>query len=141
MKQHLRGSVLIVLIVLRTAQKILVWQAQLFGRATILLLKMLFGCNIVCFFDRNHQSRISKIRIYKSTWCDKKPGKTSCLLPNQARHALLSQTVDAINSNSAYQEGRRNMGKVSAQPHTIVKQICFPNGNVLFFSLFSLSKN
>ena len=23
-------------------------------------------------------------------------------------------------------------GKVSAQPHTIVKQICFPNGNVLF---------
>ena len=32
-------------------------------------------------------------------------------------------------------------GKVSAQPHTIVKQICFPNGNVLFLSLFSLSKN
>ena len=33
------------------------------------------------------------------------------------------------------------MGKISAQPHTIVKQICFPNGNVLFLSLFSLSKN
>ena len=32
-------------------------------------------------------------------------------------------------------------GKVSAQPHTIVKQICFPNGNVLFLSLFSLFKN
>ena len=32
-------------------------------------------------------------------------------------------------------------GKVSAQPHTIVKQICFPNGNVLFLALFSLSKN
>ena len=32
-------------------------------------------------------------------------------------------------------------GKVSAQPHIIVKQICFPNGNVLFLSLFSLSKN
>ena len=32
------------------------------------------------------------------------------------------------------------LGKVSAQPHTIVKQICFPNGNVLFFSLFSLVK-
>ena len=31
--------------------------------------------------------------------------------------------------------------KISAQPHTIVKQICFPNGNVLFLSLFSLSKN
>ena len=23
-------------------------------------------------------------------------------------------------------------GKISAQPHTIVKQICFPYGNVLF---------
>ena len=33
------------------------------------------------------------------------------------------------------------LGKVSAQPHTIVKQICFPNGNVLFLSLFSLFKN
>ena len=33
------------------------------------------------------------------------------------------------------------VGKISAQPHTIVKQICFPNGNVLFLSLFSLSKN
>ena len=31
--------------------------------------------------------------------------------------------------------------KISAQPHTIVKQICFPNGNVLFLLLFSLSKN
>ena len=33
------------------------------------------------------------------------------------------------------------LGKISAQPHTIVKQICFPNGYVLFYSLFSLSKN
>ena len=32
-------------------------------------------------------------------------------------------------------------GKISAQPHTIVKQICFPNGNVLFLTFFSLSKN
>ena len=32
-------------------------------------------------------------------------------------------------------------GTVSAQPHTIVKQICFPNGDVLFISLFSLVKN
>ena len=35
----------------------------------------------------------------------------------------------------------RGVGKISAQPHTIVKQICFPNGSVLFLSLFSLSKN
>mgnify|MGYP007020706352 CR=1 FL=1 len=26
----------------------------------------------------------------------------------------------------------KKLGKVSAQRHTIVKQICFPNGNVLF---------
>ena len=31
-------------------------------------------------------------------------------------------------------------GKISSQPHAIVKQICFPNSNVLFLSLFSLSK-
>ena len=31
-------------------------------------------------------------------------------------------------------------GKISAQHHTIVKQICFPNGSALFLSLFSLSK-
>ena len=36
---------------------------------------------------------------------------------------------------------KKNEGKISAQPHTIVKQICLPNGNVLFLSLFSLSKN
>ena len=35
----------------------------------------------------------------------------------------------------------KQRGKISAQPHTIVKQICFPNGNLLFLSLFSLSKN
>ena len=35
----------------------------------------------------------------------------------------------------------RGVGKISARPHTIVKQICFPNGSVLFLSLFSLSKN
>ena len=34
-----------------------------------------------------------------------------------------------------------NIGKISAQPHTIVKQICFPSGNILFLSLFALSKN
>ena len=27
---------------------------------------------------------------------------------------------------------RGKIDKISAQPHTIVKQICFPNGNVLF---------
>ena len=36
---------------------------------------------------------------------------------------------------------KKSDGKISVQPHTIVKQICFPKGNVLFLSLFSLSKN
>ena len=26
-----------------------------------------------------------------------------------------------------------HFGKISAQPHTIVKQICFPNGNAVLF--------
>ena len=34
-----------------------------------------------------------------------------------------------------------DLGKISVQPHTIVKQICFPNGDVLFLSLLSISKN
>ena len=33
------------------------------------------------------------------------------------------------------------MVKISTQLHTIVKQICFPSGNVFFLSLFSPSKN
>ena len=36
---------------------------------------------------------------------------------------------------------QRQVGKVSAQPRTIEKQICFYNWNVLFLSLFSLAKN
>ena len=33
------------------------------------------------------------------------------------------------------------MDKIPIQPHTFVKQICFPKGNVLFMLLFSLSEN
>ena len=40
-----------------------------------------------------------------------------------------------------FMRSRNVLGKISVQPHTIVKQICFPNGTVLFLSLFSLSKN
>ena len=35
----------------------------------------------------------------------------------------------------------RILGKISAKPYTIVKQIFFPNSDVLFLSLFSLLKN
>ena len=54
------------------------------------------------------------------------------------------QTCDALplsHKDSTVSKVLRIFGKVSAQPHTIVKQICFPNGNVLFLSLFSLFKN
>ena len=40
-----------------------------------------------------------------------------------------------------FMRSRNVLGKISVQPHSIVKQICFPNSNVLFLSLFSLSKN
>ena len=33
------------------------------------------------------------------------------------------------------------LGNISAQPHTVVKQICFLKGKVLFLSLFCLPKN
>ena len=33
------------------------------------------------------------------------------------------------------------MDKIPAQPYSIVKQICFSNGNVLFLSLCALFKN
>ena len=32
------------------------------------------------------------------------------------------------------------LGKISTEPHTIVKQNCFPDGNVLFLSMFSQSR-
>ena len=54
-----------------------------------------------------------------------------------------ANNIDLINeplkTKSSVQ--RTILGKISTQPHTIVKQICFPNGNVLFLSLFSLSRN
>ena len=37
--------------------------------------------------------------------------------------------------------GYAEVGEISAQLLTIVKQICFPNGNVLFLSLTSVAKN
>ena len=46
-----------------------------------------------------------------------------------------------ISRRAASFASKYELGKISAKPHTIVKQICFPNGNLLFLSLFSLSKN
>ena len=64
---------------------------------------------------------------------------------NLNNHEVFLKCKDNISNLS---EGRsfpsplgRSSGKVSAQPRTIVKQICFPNGNVLFLSLFSQFKN
>ena len=50
---------------------------------------------------------------------------------------IYSRTIVVMSLNSSW----AIFGKISAQPHTIVKQICFPEDNVLFLSLFSLSKN
>ena len=49
-----------------------------------------------------------------------------------ANDSELEEDTDISNLNSKV---------ISAQPHTIVKQICFPNGNVLYLSLFALFKN
>ena len=46
-----------------------------------------------------------------------------------------------ISRRAASFASKYELGKISAKPHTTVKQICFPNGNLLFLSLFSLSKN
>ena len=57
---------------------------------------------------------------------------------------VVEKTVTYLPRDSSQSEkchDGRPTGKVSVQPHTIVKQICFPNGNVLFLSLFSISKN
>ena len=57
---------------------------------------------------------------------------------------LSSTITNHLNANYSQWKGIKFetiFGKVSAQPHTIVKQIRFPNGNVLFLSLFSLFKN
>ena len=53
---------------------------------------------------------------------------------------MFRQSVRKFTSQSSWWFNN-SAGKISAQPHTIVKQICFPNGNVLFLSLFSLFKN
>ena len=55
---------------------------------------------------------------------------------------LLTFTISfALHTGPSAIDQHTKRGKVSAQPHTIVKQICFPNGNVLFSSLFTLIKN
>ena len=46
-----------------------------------------------------------------------------------------------ISRRAASFASKYELGKISAQPHAIVICICFPNGNLRFLSLFSLSKN
>ena len=52
-----------------------------------------------------------------------------------------SAGLNVIDRSFSFDTHVSKKGKISAQPHTIVKQICFPNGHILFWSLFSLSKN
>ena len=54
------------------------------------------------------------------------------------------KTIDfgkRVRNHYLYLANTVELGKIFAQPHTIVKQICFPNGDILFLSLSSLSKN
>ena len=64
-----------------------------------------------------------------------------CLLICGSRLLIVSKTAHRQDFCKISCMTAAYLGKVSAQPHTIVKQICFLNGNVLFFSLFSLVKN
>ena len=61
-----------------------------------------------------------------------------CKIGPSILNADLSCLADECNRLLEY---GADYGKISAQPHTIIEKICFPNGNVLFLSLFSLSKN
>ena len=54
------------------------------------------------------------------------------------RWTTISFTILTFNLSNF---SRKVISKISTQPHTIVKQICFTSGNVLFKLLFSLSKN
>ena len=53
----------------------------------------------------------------------------------------LERGVENEDTRLSFYTKSKILVKISARPHTIVKQIDFPNGNVLFLSLFSLSKN
>ena len=55
--------------------------------------------------------------------------------------SLSKLSAGSLGPASVADGNRKMLGKISAQPHTIVKQICFPDGNVLFLLFFSLSKN
>ena len=65
-----------------------------------------------------------------------------CVQPHSPLHKVFTSIIES-NSNvkKASLSRLKSFGKISAQSHTIVKQICFPDGNVLFCQLFSLSKN
>ena len=60
---------------------------------------------------------------------------------NKVILAIINNSLSFICFETFFSAHGWQLGKISAQTHTIVKQICFPNGNVLFLSLFSLSKN
>ena len=77
---------------------------------------------------------------------EKNPGSNS--IRTRASQILVGRKLGAITNWAtkhvqpiSWTKVWSNLGKISAQPHTTVKQIFFPNGNVLFLSLFSLFKN
>ena len=81
------------------------------------------------------------ILYYLKQSCDSKVNRLFLQLFSLSKNCMLDEVwgcVEILPYPLVIEGGK---GKISAQPHTIVKQICFPNGNLLFVSLFSQSKN
>ena len=98
----------------------------------------------------NPRKMIERKSIYFTHWEKYANSQTtirSCRVAVIHFHSCISSDTVVVVLSSSLGNGHnpylniKIKGKVSAQPHTIVKQICFPNGNVLFLSLFPLLKN
>ena len=93
------------------------------NRGTIILTSQLLHAQQWATYNFNHQNK-TIISLY--------------LVSHKFLFVLLCPAIMKIVPSTLIS---RIFGKISAQPHTVVKQICFPNGNLLFLSFFSLSKN
>ena len=98
--------------------------------------------------ERYHISKYKRylddpsVSVSKSTKLDRNKRSARSNTAISITQSVVSTELKAVvPTESVPSHKGETFGKVSAQPHTIVKQICFPNGNVLFFSLFSLVKN
>ena len=104
-----------------------------------------------CLFKKNKEMLLAyfygfvlRLRLVLQTYIKIFMHKRSCFLFwHMANHQSMFTKLLRKREGKHYMQDTYNssLGKISAQPHTIVKQICFPNGNVLFLLSFSLSKD